>query len=213
MKLNLKLYLKIIQKTYSKPKRKASKQPKIKYQTININIKEKGEINSLFGGINNLNFQKMNININVQPKRGSLLVEKTDENDPSDNCYSPSKSKSKSKNWRRLSNLFKSINKLSKLEAKNISSDCDIDKEIIEHQEKLYVKKSSMKSPERTIQNLQTTGNQNPAQIPLFQDNTNKEMYRLRLKENCLKLITDGGANTLEKLKELFRKDPDQYLL
>jgi hypothetical protein len=151
----------------------------------------------------------MSININLQ-RQPQSFVEKTDDNDVSDNCNSPSKSRTK---WRRLSNLFKSINQLNKHETKHISSDCEIEKEIIQHKEKLYVKRNSMLSAERSILQQQTTGNQPVVIAPLFQNITNKEMYKLSLKENCLKLITDGDPKVIEKLKEIFSKDPDKLAI
>ena len=178
------------------------------------------DINKIVRGIKNTNIQKLNINININNLKPQILIEKPEENENSsisqelsknlineEVCNSPEKSKVK---WRRLSNLFKSITQLNRIETKNIASDVEIENEINQHQEKLFVKRNSVFSPSYKVETLFQQQSTAQNQIPKLQEGTTKEMYKLSIKEKCLKLILDGDPKVIEKLKFLFLQEPDK---
>ena len=85
-------------------------------------------------------------------------------------------------------------------ETKNIASDVEIKEEIIHHKEKLFEKRNSILKLDDNFDTIfyqQTSG---PKIIQDYRDKKKKEIFKLYLKEKCLKLFLDGEANLIENL-------------
>ena len=143
---------------------------------------KKGDINFLKKQRN----EKFNLNIKgiqeIKEKDDSLK----DLGTPSNKIVNLNEKASPLKNWKKLSNIFKSLNSFKRLDTKKLKSNEEIDSELQDFREKintLKYKKSTLFSED--CENQQEFANVRYLSIE------EREMYRISVKERILQVITE----------------------
>jgi hypothetical protein len=129
----------------------------------------------------------------------------------------PNSVTSPKKNWKKLSNLFRSLNSLHRYETKNFVDDSEFDVEMKDYKSRLF---------DNTIK-----GRRLPTLQQADADSNKKSLFDSRLinlleneygnvdnksqinfKEEIYRLIINGDAQAVKKIDTLMKRDPEYYL-
>lgn len=116
--------------------------------------------------------------------------------------------RSPSKNWKKISNVIRSVNSLRKYNTKNIDNESEMDEDLQDYKERLF--NNTIKV--REAKNEQLESKTSNFSIKIHKDWEKSEL-RFNTKEEIQNLIINGGNDAMEKLDKLFRNNPDKYSL
>lgn len=143
---------------------------------------KKGDINFLKKQRNqnfNLNIKEIKeINEKDEPLRDLLT--------PSNNNQNQIEKASPSKNWRKLSIIFKSLNSFKRYDTKNLVNNEDLDCDLQDYREKL----NTLKNKKSTLFSQDCDGQPEFANVR-YLSVEEREMYRISVKERILQVIVE----------------------
>jgi len=143
---------------------------------------KKGDINFLKRQRN----EKFNLNIKEikekdEPLKDALMTPS------SHNLNNQLEKASPSKNWRKLSIIFKSLNSLKKYDTKNLQNNNDLDCDLQDYREKL----NTFKNRKSTIYSEDCDDGQGEFANVRHLSVEEREMYRISVKERILQVIIE----------------------
>jgi hypothetical protein len=126
---------------------------------------------------------------------------------------------SPSKNWKKISNLFRTMKSLHRYETKNLVDESGFDCEMKDYKERLFGNTIKMR-----IENNDNDNNENDdgtkslfdsKLIQLIEQQAQQalEEKKINYKEEIYRIIVDGDTTAVNKIDKLFRSDPEYYLL
>lgn len=119
---------------------------------------------------------------------------------------------SPSKNWKKLSNVFRSLNSLKRYDTKNIGNDSEIDQELADYKQRLFA--NTIKNRQSEAENsMQTSYNPNfnfNVKSHALGNNANLfgQIDKEILKETIAELIVDGNPDTVSTIDKIIKKNP-----
>lgn len=173
---------------------------------ININIQNNPERNDKFE--KNNEYQNLEVNSYTTPRVSTLRDRVYGNDNESSSPKSPSK-------WRKLSNLFKSINSLQRYETKNIGEESEIDSEMKDYKYRLYgntvkVRKSVIGGDEDNSSRKSVFDSRMIKLINMEDDlQRNKNS-----KEDIYRIIVNGDEdknNSIDQIEKILHQDPEFY--
>jgi hypothetical protein len=109
------------------------------------------------------------------------------------------------KNWKKLQNLFRSLNSFHKYETKNINDETEFDIDLKDYKTRLFdntikVRKSTLDESKKSLFDSKL--------IKILED----DKFNINFKEEIHKLIVNGDTTAVKKIDALIKKDPAYYL-
>jgi hypothetical protein len=188
---------------------------------VSRNEEQKVDVKSLrrrsMGSMHNTTNVNININIkHVSPRsRKTVVYEKNEmlesEISSRNDVIIPKKMQihngegSPSRRWKKISNLFRSLNSLSKYETKNLENESDLDFEMRDYKDRLF---------NNTIRIRNSAMNERKS---LFDSRTIRlikmvDEGKMNYKEEIYKIIVEGDIKSVKKIDMILKQDPEYYL-
>ncbi len=195
---------KIFGNNHKKSDSQPNKSSNITNVNININIQQLeikenpldglicDRINSKKGDINFLKKQRNEkLNLNIKDIKEIKELYKEDENliDKNNNNYNNNlniEKASPSKNWRKLSNIFRSLNSLKRYDTKYLENNNDLDSELQDFRERL----NTFRNKKSTLFSEDCEQQREYGQIR-YMSVEEREIYRISVKERILQVILE----------------------
>lgn len=140
----------------------------------------------------------------------------TDQNNLFPNSPGRNSSSTPGKNWKKISNLFRTMKSLHRYETKNLIDESGFDCEMKDYKERLFDNTKKMR-----VEKNENDEEDNPDEskslfdtelLELIQQQVQGDDKKINYKEEIYRIIVDGDTTAVDKIDKLFRSDPEYYL-